>query len=80
MAKKKSRSANRPETRKPGAPDGLPTPKLLKLTPCGQEVVKLRNALRDLLAYYDRLQDGRDHGGWSHADGARLAEIRRLAA
>src|SRR5579859_472538 len=39
----------------------------------------LRGALRDLLGYYDRLQDGRDHGGWTHADGARIAEIRQLA-
>jgi len=35
-------------------------------------------ALRDLLAYYDRLTSGGDHS-WCHADGQRMAEIRALA-
>lgn len=40
---------------------------------------ELRLALRDLLAFYDRIQNSDDHG-WSADDAKRLAEIRSLVA
>lgn len=39
-----------------------------------QERQRLRDALRDLLAMWDR----RDDSGWTAADAARLEEIRKL--
>ncbi len=72
MAKKKLRSPKRLETPKTAIPK---TPE----KDGSVDIAELRGALRDLLAYYDRLLEGRDFGGWSHADGARIAEIRDLA-
>jgi len=66
MAKKKVRSPKRLETPKTAIWRSV-------------DIAELRGALRDLLAYYDRLLEGRDFGGWSHADGARISEIRDLA-
>jgi hypothetical protein len=43
-------------------------------------ILTLRGALADLLAFYDRVTVGRDHGGWTASDVQRLAEIRELVA
>lgn len=46
-----------------------------------QTRMQVREALRDLQAFYDRATDNgntSNGGPWSHADGKRLAEIREM--